>query len=1546
MSDREIAQRVYSEKLQAKNPSAFDTMGTFNRYYNDPRNPASLAAPADFGRALPPTNRAEAQQTLTRQEELKKTEQKVGFWGNLFKYMEKAYNFSAQAVSFGLLVGEETNPLYQGKGLDVNKVRQSWDKARTVSPGRALVRTLTGQPLDLIEDALNAATLGKSRNKAEKFIKDHLLFAANDFDIYDKEQAEKAFREQTYGRFSSWGTDVVARFVIDPTIFVGKAVKVARAAQYAVKGTTELKAVLAGEKVGPRAERIKATLQDFVEKTDDLTAAELFRIKAIRESAAPASFSDLIAKANKIEDVTARHAAKTDIVQWAMGDVGAATRLLQTNKDIAADIANLQDEIVGAKFFGAGVDNVSGQLTMDLVNQGDNLEKNIAMAAQYEQELASNIQKLNAEAIINPNVIPSVDTISRIRTTAFRSQGLIDLRSGAASTPLRIITGFAYKRPKGWIDFTDNQSLQTVDNLLSRVRGVSEKQEKLYLANIAQLEKDLLLVTDETQKKIIRSKIDANKRNLKLSKFTVERKNELFDKYVATPDPIQRANVYQEIERELFDTVARQFGYTNPEDVRRAWGIFAGARARAHNLIRERAYTGAIDPATGGPVGGKLTPIEGIDGTQLVIPMPLTESQLLKELPTLDIDGMYGALTKATRASRFEALGPVYAFQRGFGELAQGIDSLIKFEVLARVGYPIRSVTEGFLRIANTVGAMAILNRTGIGVKNIVQNRFKDAKPTEIIDYLDSVKLNTKKSELLAGIDDADNPELVERQIAEIDAMLDGRMKIKDKFGLGLREIKIGDEVFTYEDAFGATPAKAKYIQERFITNAATLMDNAFSESSSKLRNATELSGDWVVIKGTDENWAESYARVVNRQLRGSKLASILLKDAPREQVMNNARMFLLKDPEGRQILKNLALGRNVDELVEANMQNIESLFPSYISPALKAIAAKRNITADDIAKYIPVTGRPDVNAAQVKTALGRGAPMRIWANFLDNFYKGFGEMPESTLVRNPLFVDLYRKRMDALIKNTIDEYPGDSVPPEYLRSLENKARQWARAEMRRTLYDTSERVDAASTMRYIFPFFGAFADVAEKWGRIILNDPSTIRKLETVYDSPDRSGMVEERDGIKYINIPGEWAKFLRLDPGERPISIPKPSLNLIYQGNAWWNPGAGWFVQYPLSSILKKYPEKETNKVIREILPYGPQDTRIRSFLIQNAAFRRALDGFDTESPLRSNLTVLVMAEESHKYATGQRDKAPSPDEINNKVKFIIGLDVVSRALLPFATQTRSPYQFWIDEYQRMREEDPINAAENFYNKYGDEYYYFTTSLSKNYTGVAATVEADKRAKQLKDLIANNPEYGWFLVGDANAGEFSPTVYRKQREQAVAPGSTTTFRGAQDPYDAIQETNAERGWILYNKAIDRIEVERINRGLKSLESKGAEDLKQLKTDFIAALSEENPDWAAVRGKIDTRKVMNFLTFAKKATSDPRLSSRNDMKTMADYLKGRQYVVTLLSQRKSKNINNEENADLKELWSAFTGALIDRDVTFNRVYTRILENDTLLEGL
>jgi hypothetical protein len=413
----------------------------------------------------------------------------------------------------------------------------------------------------------------------------------------------------------------------------------------------------------------------------------------------------------------------------------------------------------------------------------------------------------------------------------------------------------------------------------------------------------------------------------------------------------------------------------------------------------------------------------------------------------------------------------------------------------------------------------------------------------------------------------------------------------------------------------------------------------------------------------------------------------------------------------------------------------------------------------------------------------------------------------------------------------------------------------------------------------------------------------------------------------------------------GDRPLSVPKASLNLIFQGGAWWNPGAGWFVQYGASALLKKVPELEQSAIMKEILPYGPDGTGWQDLLIQSAGARKLLARFDENDPMRANLTVTIAMEENHKYDVGLRDTPPTAKEINDRALGILGMEAASRFILPFATNTKSPYQFYIDEYQKMRQEDSANAAENFWKKYGDDYYIFTTSRSKNNTGVNATIEADKRATELSDLIAKNPDYGWFIVGDANNGEFSSTVYKKQRDLAVAPGSTTRFRESQDPYDAIANTQVSKGWNTYNKGIDFIESQRIARGLKSLNSKGAEDLLAAKQQFVLELSAENPSWATERGKIDTNKVDNFLGFAKKLTLDKRTAKRPDIKAVADYLAGREYIRGLLAQRKSQSLDNAENLDIKEKWDSFIGDLIDENITFSRVYTRILENDDLRKG-
>ena len=289
------------------------------------------------------------------------------------------------------------------------------------------------------------------------------------------------------------------------------------------------------------------------------------------------------------------------------------------------------------------------------------------------------------------------------------------------------------------------------------------------------------------------------------------------------------------------------------------------------------------------------------------------------------------------------------------------------------------------------------------------------------------------------------------------------------------------------------------------------------------------------------------------------------------------------------------------------------------------------------------------------------------------------------------------------------------------------------------------------------------------------------------------------------------------------------------------------------------------------------------------------------------------------------------------------ILALEVASRLLLPFATNTRSPYQFYIDEYQKLRRENPDTAADVFYDRYGADYFYFTTSLSKNNTGIAATLSAYERSQQLSDLIAENPEYGWFLVGDANAGEFSPTIYGNQFEDPIAPGSTIRYRGRKDPYDAIEETEANIGWKEYREGMAILEAERINRGLKTLSA--APDLVATKAQFVEDLSNQYPGWGKAYGEIDIESVNKFLRTASKWVQDPRLSGRQDMQTFKDYLEGRQIVREELAKRQYKSINAQANADLREAWDIFVGDLLDQDITFERIYTRILEKDDLTKG-
>jgi hypothetical protein len=334
-------------------------------------------------------------------------------------------------------------------------------------------------------------------------------------------------------------------------------------------------------------------------------------------------------------------------------------------------------------------------------------------------------------------------------------------------------------------------------------------------------------------------------------------------------------------------------------------------------------------------------------------------------------------------------------------------------------------------------------------------------------------------------------------------------------------------------------------------------------------------------------------------------------------------------------------------------------------------------------------------------------------------------------------------------------------------------------------------------------------------------------------------------------------------------------------------------------------------------------------------------------------ARVMVMIAQTERANYALGKRDTKPTAAEIKKRTDNYWHLRTFTSLLSPASVQYKSPYQFYIDESHRFQEKYGLDADKKFLEKYGEDYFLFTTSMSENKTGVRSSQRADAAGRKVSDLIAKFPEYGWFFVGPDNTGEFSRNVYTAQQLRKVGPDSTDVWRGSHTPQEALAKNNAELGWLEYQKMADRLEAVRIQRGLSSMAVKGAEDLRAIKSEWLAKVSDpkEGPawgqDWLNDYEERDAGKVRKFLTAAKTAVTDPRIAGRSDMKTMNDYLYAREQVRKVLQQRKaqggSANITAKENGDIAAVWADVTGFLVDRDVTWADVYHRVLEGDDLL---
>jgi hypothetical protein len=230
---------------------------------------------------------------------------------------------------------------------------------------------------------------------------------------------------------------------------------------------------------------------------------------------------------------------------------------------------------------------------------------------------------------------------------------------------------------------------------------------------------------------------------------------------------------------------------------------------------------------------------------------------------------------------------------------------------------------------------------------------------------------------------------------------------------------------------------------------------------------------------------------------------------------------------------------------------------------------------------------------------------------------------------------------------------------------------------------------------------------------------------------------------------------------------------------------------------------------------------------------------------------------------------------------------------------------------------------------------------SFSENQTGINATLQVENRSRKFERDIQKNPEFGWFYVGSDNiGGEFSAAIYSSQFNREGTPGSGEAWRSRQNPAEIRKATASSLGWDSWNAVSEKVNLVLQQRGLTSVNQKGAEDLKKIKADFKATLASENPDWFKDYNNFDSSKMQSFVDqVARPALKDGRLKNRTDIKSMADYLELRQKAMDI-ANKNGYSLGSAKAANLRQILNDAGAAMAADNLGFSQMWTRVLSRE------
>lgn len=729
------------------------------------------------------------------------------------------------------------------------------------------------------------------------------------------------------------------------------------------------------------------------------------------------------------------------------------------------------------------------------------------------------------------------------------------------------------------------------------------------------------------------------------------------------------------------------------------------------------------------------------------------------------------------------------------------------------------------------------------------------------------------------------------------------------------------------------------------------------------------------------------WERATNHQLASDSVARRILNNETDDEIVD-----FLESKAARSVRRDLPhLAQNpkawvsgVRFMVDQHVPDVSWVDGNGIERHLREEVLNQRAKVEDYMEAVKQTGEeiPPVHGEAVDHALGKGSVWKKAHNGVNAVMRVLSTMPSDTASRFPFLDRSYKEHVNMLVRNAEDL--GERVSTAELERLQGLARENALKDVKTWLYNTESVSVLASKLRYFTAFTGATQDALSAWTRMTIRDPSTAVVLAKIWEAPDKAGLIVDQDGHQLRIIDGKEAwyqpqidkdgKLIPADPNTPNIgkarsiilpipgwatkklygidvapvpTIPKGSVNTILN----INPGAHPLVAVATNEFLKRNPavimddDKLAKWAVEQVLPFGVAAKSMEQVMPSTA--KAVLDVWRGEESERFNSRMVGIwtTMMTDWEAGGRQGTRPSLDDAKERAGKIGALRLFGATMLPINPQWKSPYQPYIDKYHLMKQKSPMTADMDFYDEVGEEFFWLTNHVTKAMGGLPVSAKGFNFFEDHKDLMAKHPDLMGLIMGNEGAGEFNKSVYEAQKLMSLIPGGEK-MRRPMNTEEIQADVEQRLGWIKYTKFMDAIQADLIERGLKTVNDEGAEDLSEAKQAFMTQNSKDNPAWGedfyTVNPKAMERRIEGMVEIAK----DERLRSRRDIQGLTSYLLLREQVRDELAERISmggaKTLGAEDNADLASEWHAAVMDLVDKNPPFGNLYNRWLEHDKL----